>query len=350
MKRIFLSLITAVVSSLGIFAQTDLVATLSHGSTISTFSGTDALSEAYEAAEDGDIITLSPGVFQAVDIEKAITLRGAGMIPSEYNGYISTQIGGDLNVKVPSEATSITTIEGIHFLNVMNVEGNNLTPISFSKSKFEKEVSAWGVDMNVYSCLFASILVASNNRAAVLRNTTINCFNSVIVDAFSSGYILSNSTPYVAKIVASNCILGCSPNSSSAKPYCNFINCIICGTGQLSSLCEAHMCIGINLATPSKNIFENIIDTSNSMVVNDKGLGDYSLVFKTLTRLNVAIDSNYELTEAAAATYLGEDGTQVGIYGGATPYDPTPTNPLMKKFILNSTTEGNQLKVKINVE
>ena len=58
----------------------------------------------------------------------------------------------------------------------------------------------------------------------------------------------------------------------------------------------------------------------------------------------------FELTETAAATYLGDDGTQVGIYGGTNPFNPTPTNPQVKKFTVNSTTDGDQLKVKINVE
>jgi len=75
-------------------------------------------------------------------------------------------------------------------------------------------------------------------------------------------------------------------------------------------------------------------------------------IFKTLTWLgeSPAFTETFELTETAAATYLGDDGTQVGIYGGTTPFNPTPTNPQVKKFTVNSTTEGDQLKVKINVE
>ncbi len=63
-----------------------------------------------------------------------------------------------------------------------------------------------------------------------------------------------------------------------------------------------------------------------------------------------AITETFELTETAVATYLGDDGTQVGIYGGTNPFNPTPTNPQVKKFTVSSTTEGDQLKVKINVQ
>lgn len=75
-------------------------------------------------------------------------------------------------------------------------------------------------------------------------------------------------------------------------------------------------------------------------------------IFKTLTWLgeSPAFTETFELTETAAATYLGDDGTQVGIYGGTNPFNPTPSNPKVKKFTVNSTTVGDQLKVKINVE
>ena len=82
-----------------------------------------------------------------------------------------------------------------------------------------------------------------------------------------------------------------------------------------------------------------------------EGIGDeaYGNVFKTYLG-TPSLAETYELTETAAATYLGDDGTQVGIYGGTNPFNPTPTNPQVKKFTVNSTTEGDQLKVKINVE
>ena len=39
--------------------------------------------------------------------------------------------------------------------------------------------------------------------------------------------------------------------------------------------------------------------------------------------------SLYQLTESAASTYLGIDGTQVGIYGGPYPFDISVTNPMI---------------------
>lgn len=59
---------------------------------------------------------------------------------------------------------------------------------------------------------------------------------------------------------------------------------------------------------------------------------------------------DYHLTDAAAATYLGTDGTQVGIWGGAYPWDETPDYPLVKNLEVKGINENGKLQVKINVE
>ena len=58
MKKLFLSLIAVIVGTMGSYAQSDLIATLTHGSSLTTFPGATALSEAYTAAAEGDVITL----------------------------------------------------------------------------------------------------------------------------------------------------------------------------------------------------------------------------------------------------------------------------------------------------
>ena len=46
----------------------------------------------------------------------------------------------------------------------------------------------------------------------------------------------------------------------------------------------------------------------------------------------------------------GTDGTEVGIYGGSLPYDPTPTNPQITKFnVAAKSTADGKLSVDIEV-
>ena len=353
MKKLFLSLIAIAIGTVSSFAQDDLVATLSHGSSLSTFMGADALAQAYEAAATGDVITLSPGVFNAVDIEKAITVRGAGMMAIESNGYVSTQLEGGMTINVPSNTSTVLTIEGVQALGEVKLIGDNQAPVKVLKSRFENLVTGYGISMNAYSCIFATGLVAAIISDPEYQNTTLNCLNCVIVRAVSYGYGYDLYSDAIAKIVATNCLVNLDHTS---VPYSVFTNCIITseygwyGNYPLPETCSAQNCLGIN-SVETTDLFVNISNPSNIMV-EGSGKDAFTPIFKTLELLktNPAFTETYELTETAAATYLGDDGTQVGIYGGVTPYNPTPTNPQIKKFTVNSTTEGEQLKVRINVE
>lgn len=77
MKKILLSLIAFAITTVS-FAQSNMVATLTHGDEISMFYGPYALQQAHAAAENGDVINLSGGAFQAVEITKALSIRGVG--------------------------------------------------------------------------------------------------------------------------------------------------------------------------------------------------------------------------------------------------------------------------------
>lgn len=349
MKKLILSLIAVAVGTLSSFAQSDLVATLSHGSSLSTFSGIDALAQAYEAAVEGDVITLSPGVFNAVNIEKAITVRGAGMQPMESNGYVTTQIVGEISVNIPQDASSALTIEGVNLLSSIVINGENLAKVNLSKSRFEQIVTGNGIQMNAISCIFAHSLESRAGYHPNYKNTILYLLNSVIISA-SSSYVVSNGKGFIGKIIATNSIIG-----ANSLHYDNLINCIInsrtylLNNEPLPQTCNAQNCIGINTDGATPNLFQDIQNPSNIMV---EGSGEtaYASLFKTFRGNAQKMTETFELTETAAATYLGDDGTQVGIYGGTNPFNPTPTNPQVKKFTVNSTTEGDQLKVKINVE
>lgn len=350
MKKLFLSLIAVAVGTLGSYAQSDLVATLSHNSTLTTYYGADALSEAYTAASAGDVITLSSGTFNAVDMEKAITVRGAGMMPMTNNGNVSTQLTGGMTINVPSNATSVLTLEGVQVLGDVQIYGENLAPVNIIKSKFDKDINAWGVSMNALSCIFAGRLVGKINvNYTANKNTTLNCMNCIM--AWAETDDVSWQTSEIAKILATNCIVNCG----NSPRNCSFTNCIIIAYeyqkshNPLNGTCSAQNCIGIDPDNYTPNLFENIISSSNSMV-SGYGATAYASVFKTLTGLPAVTTETYELTPTAAATYLGDDGTQVGIYGGTNPFDPTPTNTQISGFTVNTSTNNGSLSVTINVE
>ena len=68
--------------------------------------------------------------------------------------------------------------------------------------------------------------------------------------------------------------------------------------------------------------------------------------------MSLFIDSDYmqDLTDEAKATYLGTDGTPVGMYGGPMPFDLTPTYPQITKMnVASKTTADGKLSVDIEL-
>lgn len=357
MKKTILSLIVAVVGILSCFAQDDLVATLNHGSSLTTYMGADALAQAYNAAVDGDVITLSPGVFVGVDMKKTITVRGAGFKPMASNGYVSTQITGTMGIEIPSDGTSIFQMEGIDFLHDLNICSDKLLTVILSKSKFRGSVYGHGINLKATHCVFNGLRANSSgiyNGSTIYRSTNLTCQNCVIATASCTG--LSDNK--VNKIQATNCVLKYyyPYDSHDGLPYSTLINCVVISQTNFSSQyplaesCSAHSCIGISSNGYGAGLFNKIVDPTNVMV-DGQGETAYANVFKTLKDVSTSsLYETFELTDVAKTTYLGEDGTQVGIYGGTAPFTLEPTNPQVTKFVVSSTTEGGQLKVKINVE
>lgn len=58
----------------------------------------------------------------------------------------------------------------------------------------------------------------------------------------------------------------------------------------------------------------------------------------------------YQLQDSIRTKYLSHDETEIGLYGGVYPYDPTTYAPKIKKFKVARTSNANgQLEVEINV-
>lgn len=110
MRKLFFAMVAFIGCVAVCFAQTSFIATLQHEGEFTHYYGAGALSSAYSAAVDGDIITLSPATFTSPGtIDKGITLRGAGVEAIE-----KTYISG--NVRFHStDSTRVTTVEGIKF-------------------------------------------------------------------------------------------------------------------------------------------------------------------------------------------------------------------------------------------
>ena len=115
----------------------------------------------------------------------------------------------------------------------------------------------------------------------------------------------------------------------------------------IPSSCTAINCVGLG----HSDIFKNMTAKNST----NKYVSTISSVFKTynVTGYNTYINDSwsFELTETAAQTYLGTDGTQVGIYGGNLPYSEDPTIPKITKCnVASKSTADGKLSVDIEVK
>ena len=350
MKKLFFSLVAAIVAATATYAQGSLLATLSHDGNISAFYGANALKSAVNAAENGDAITLSSGQFNAVNITKAIILRGAGMSIStdSINPHESSIIQGAFTINVPDSIEDRLTMEGLYVNGGITYSGK-LRNAQFLKCRFQNFIAA---------------------TSALITNTTfIHC-------RFYDGYTQNaNSNAYFI-----NCLV-CSPRNaeSSSMEFDNcfvkfddesnygcctdkvvntyYKNCIIQNTSYHYSRssssrmipynCTAYNCVGLG----NFDIFSNM----SSKNTTNRYVNSIGLVFKTYSATSYSTYINdshsFELTETAATTYLGTDGTQVGIFGGNLPYDENPTIPQITKCnVASKSTADGKLSVDIEVK
>ena len=320
-KRIFFALLAVVLCAMGASAQSSLLATLNHEGTISTFYGTGALQEAYSAAAHGDVITLSSGSFLGTDIQKAITLRGAGMAVDTVSHTEPTVISNDFTINVSDTLSHRFTMEGIY--SNQGIKISCLQNAMFLKCRFKSvtypDSRSKMKDLNFIHCRIAeSFYLASNGSAAFVNSIVLGTSQN------SNNAVFSFTNCYVDKVSLAhseykNCIIKDSYSGQSSSTYYN------------------------NLWLCSSNHDLNSPNNTNVKI---------SPTDERVSFLNVGYsDSNdYVLTDAVRALIKGTDGTEVGIHGGSLPYDPTPTNPQITKFnVASKSTADGKLSVDIEV-
>lgn len=333
MKKFFASLVMLLsLSAASVLAQSTQIATLSHEGEITPFYGVNALKEAHEAAVHGDAITLSSGSFTAVNISKALIIRGAGMQVDTVANTLPTVISGDFAINIPDSVTQRLTMEGL-YNNFTVTVGGTLKDASFLKCKFSKFNHSDYRTTRMKNLTFIHCRIS--DRLHLPSESSVSCVNCYV-------YAPEGVS---AHFEFSNCIIA-SGDVSYGIRYSSLSNCIIYGSNTsvncncLDSSNTAYYCLGKGAGN---QMFKNMSNTTNTVLT-----ADLNTVFKTYTG-SYNDNETFELTDEAKAKFLGTDGTQVGIYGGNFPYDPTTTNPHITKcnVAAKSTADG---KLSVDIE
>lgn len=321
MKRFALLTLFAI-SLIAMSAQSSMqLATLFHDGDITTFYNANALKEAYAAAADGDVITLSSGSFAPTNLStKKVTLRGAGM----EDGPNRTVITGAVNLSVTpnmDNANVPMTIEGIYFGADFKMGAiADLTVIKCGFSNITTDMSGSVENCTFLHCLFKGGFIGFTNSVVDFKNC------GFVSTALGSGsadvHNLDHCTIDVTGILNRNC---------------NYIECVMFGVAYSTIKSGGGDAYGCVYVGESEDYFNGC-----SSAVNQK--------FPSDTQFLKEESLYYELTDEKAAEWLGSDGSQIGMHGGQIPFDTKTDRPQISRFNISSkTSPDGKLAVDIEV-
>lgn len=220
LKKTLLALICLSLSLTGTAAQ--LSATLQSGDNFTPFYGANALVEAHNAAVNGDIITLSPGEFNKVDITKSITIIGVSGLNADVMHFKDKSKGSIISTSNSSRmviTADNVTLEGILALYV-DIKGADNLSINRSCTTHLSD-SENGEKKFHENTILTDCYIYENGAMSLSKNMVIrNCFVCFFSDCNES----------VNLALIENCIVSCFKESSTylyTQPYAIYRNCVL---------------------------------------------------------------------------------------------------------------------------
>ncbi|MBP3789516.1 MAG: hypothetical protein J6I52_07835 [Prevotella sp.] len=323
MKKLFLSLVVVMMCATAMFAQSSLIATLSHEGNVQVFHGPTSYKQAMAAAQDGDIISLAGGIYEATNITKGITLRGSGVEKDTISNAYPTELQGTFTINIPDSCSS-PVIEGVYCSSeVTLVKMKN--PV-FMKSKFTSLNGSSSDSMidnlTMLHCNVTTLMALNSSSTANLINSYIYNLSGTSLDV-TNCYVRTNPY-YINKSQFRNCLIVSTYNPTL---YYN---------SDFSTSNMIYNCVGAN-------------EKGYSIFTNHSANNNVKLTFSDFKALFTSTGFN-QLTDVAKANYKGDDGTEVGLYGGSLPYDQHIAKPQITKCnIAQKTTADGKLSVDIEV-
>lgn len=358
MKRnLFVAIMTVVSVFVAKAQNNDLpMATLQHGDQTLVFTGVDAFTAAYAAAADkGDVITLSSGVFNFTTspatqrFSKSLVVRGAGFEDDVITETKATVVNSGIHIG--NEEITGYDDDGNPIVNVRKADGskfegiaftqirfyNGLNDVTFAKCNFNDITIGYtfkndeeGItcsNITIRQCVFNRILYSGNGRCNIIDNLYItnSHFNS-IYDTFASA----------STIKVDHCVVT-GPNNRMSQLVTNSI---LYSSLRSGSTAKKNIFVGLNstIGDGVQEMDNNWISVPNAGVWAAEGEdGSY------------AKDKTFELKYPNK--YIGTDGTQVGLHGGNYPWNKIPSIPrIVESDIDTRTSADGKLKVSIKVE
>lgn len=297
------------------------------------FSTSDAFNLAYTAAVDGDTLYLPGGSFTPPSvIRKNLKIFGVGHYPDSTAATNATIINSHLVIGHEADGLHI---EGLKVMASIAFEANAASGINnvVVRRCYMQNLTGSGTVIHNNNLFSENVILNISDQSAIqasgfysniIENRIYNVYNNVFEN---NDFIFHAAQGYVSINNAQSSVFNNNifENYGVANGNANsFSNNLIGGNTNLS--------LGTNAVT--NNNYR--IDTENTYVSETNNTFEYT--------------DNFHLTSTALSVF-GDDGSQVGIYGGIFPYKEgaVPITPhISVKNIAN--TSNNQGKIEVEIE
>jgi hypothetical protein len=312
---------------------------LHHSGTTTIFSGSNPLIDAYTAAVANDTIYLPGGTFAPpANFDKKIAVFGAGHYEIATLATGKTFINGNVILK---ENADNYYIEGIEINGNFTFSDNeSVNQVIIKRCKINGSLNVAG-NLSIPSTnfgLFGSVVLGNidlaNAQNVLISNSIIQSrvLNS-IGNAFNNNIMMDEYVNYGSEAPINGDNNQVNNNIFIKVNYPNLIN----GNGNIA---KNNLCA---LSTPS-------FGTLPTVSGNYLGISQ-TAIFINHSGSTFKYSEDYHLQNTSS--YLGIDGTQVGIYGGVFPYKEgaIPTNPHIEtKTVAPQTNASGELNIQVLVK
>lgn len=277
----------------------------------------NSIQAAHDAAQNGDTIYVYPSVlsYSGIEIKKKIILIGCGFYST--STITSTKINGIIKLTKGSAGSIITSFGGQYSISIDStsnilVERNLLKEIIVNQSS------------NILVCrnkiIGISVHYTSNTTLRLMDNSHVTSNNNVI-RTYRYGYPI---------LLDNNCTLTLNNSIVILDEWSN--SCLVSG----------------GVIKGKNNIFGG-----GSCIDSEKEL--YTCVYKTSPSdiFGILINADYKLLNNSEVVNAGENGEDIGIYGGDCPFvdDGAPSLPTIYSLKVSPTaSQKDGLSVEIKAK
>ena len=206
MKRLLL-LAISILFLLNAYSQTYSASIHQDGRFITAYFGRNAFRDAYNAASDGQIITLSEGEYTALDgpVTKSVSIIGyGGFITS--SGYETAKYTLIKNLSIEADNVKV---EGIYISGTITIGACKGTSIRHCDIR-TATASQLHEDTRIEQCAVGNLNILGTSKNLIVSNTTIDCMdrNAESNMATFQNCVIYTWYPNSHYAVYRNCVLG----------------------------------------------------------------------------------------------------------------------------------------------